>query len=432
MTILAIAFVLVFALSVPVSASVLSSEEPAAISVSSFSKNGTTAETISFSADDFRVIGSEQVALDSVILTSLPSQEAGALMVGSELLVNGDVVSVAALNGLRFVPLSAPTVASTTFSFVPVFSDGSSGEAVDVNLYLLTGKNNAPIAENLEFSTYKNVAYTGRFSAVDPEGDLLTFQLVDKPARGSVEIAADETGEFVYTPYENKTGKDSFTYVAVDSLGNISEPATVKLKIEKPSTKVTYADMAGHPAYNAAIRLAEEGIYIGATMDDAHYFQPDLPVSRAEFLTLAMTTTGLDALNGITMTGFYDDDAIETWAKPYVSSALRSGVIQGTVSENGQIVFRGGNTITAAEAAVLLDRLLSVTDIAAETWSGDISFVPSWASQAVINLETVGVLQCDAYGAPVLNDTLTRADAAVMLAAALDVIEGRETSSGWF
>ena len=53
----------------------------------------------------------------------------------------------------------------------------------------------------------------------------------------------DGSSEFVYTPYENKTGKDSFTYVAVDAVGNSSDPATVKIKIEKPNTKVTYADM---------------------------------------------------------------------------------------------------------------------------------------------------------------------------------------------
>ena len=49
----------------------------------------------------------------------------------------------------------------------------------------------------------------------------------------------DGSSEFVYTPYENKTGKDSFTYVAVDAVGNSSDPATVKIKIEKPNTKVT-------------------------------------------------------------------------------------------------------------------------------------------------------------------------------------------------
>ena len=55
------------------------------------------------------------------------------------------------------------------------------------------------------------MAITGYFDAVDSEGDTLTFQLMDTPARGAVTLAEDGSAKFVYTPYENKTGKDSFT-----------------------------------------------------------------------------------------------------------------------------------------------------------------------------------------------------------------------------
>ena len=53
----------------------------------------------------------------------------------------------------------------------------------------------APIAQTQSFETCKNVAYMGRLTATDPEGDALTFQLVDKPARGSVEITDPATGD---------------------------------------------------------------------------------------------------------------------------------------------------------------------------------------------------------------------------------------------
>lgn len=432
LAVLTLAVALVLTMSLPVSASIFSQQETPSAAVSAFSKNGTASNVISFSTEDFRVTGDETASLDSVILTSLPSAEAGMLMMGNQPLAAGDVIAMSAVEGLRFYPVAAPTVASTSFTFTPVFTSGTAGEDVTVSLYLLTAENNSPVAENLEFTTYKNVAYTGQFSAVDPEGDLLTFQLVDKPARGSVTLSEDGGPQFVYTPYENKTGKDSFTYVAVDAVGNTSEEATVKLKIEKPSTKVTYADMDSNPAYNAAIRLAEEGIYVGASMDGAYYFQPDLPVTRSEFLALAMSTVGLDALEGITTTGFFDDEAIATWAKPYVSSALKSGAVQGTIAEGGQVVFQGDNTITEAEAAVLLNRLLAVTDVPVETWAGSTAAVPTWASQAAVNLETVGILQTDSAGALALNDTLTRADAVQMLAATLDVLDARESSDSWF
>lgn len=241
--------------------------------------------------------------LDSIVFTSLPDSNAGVLTLDGVDIAVGDAAAMSAVSGLRFYPNTSPTVASTQFTFTPIFADGSAGEDVAVGLYLLTAQNNAPIAENLNLVTYKNVALTGQFSAVDPEGDILTFRLVDKPARGAVTLSEDGSAQFVYTPYENKTGKDSFTYVAVDAVGNTSEPATVKIKIDKADTKVTYADMDGVSAYRSALRLAEEGVLIGEQVGGLYYFHPDELVTRDQFVALAMHTVGLDALEGVTVTG---------------------------------------------------------------------------------------------------------------------------------
>lgn len=220
-----------------------------------------------------------------------------------------------------------------------------------MGLYLLAGENSTPVAENLNMSTYKNVAITGQFAAVDPEGDLLTFQLVEKPARGSITMPEDGGNTFVYTPYENKTGKDSFTYVAVDTAGNASDPATVKIKIEKAKTTISYVDMTGDPAQKAAIRMAEEGILVGECMGGSYFFRPEEPVSRGEFVAMAMQAVGMSTLEGVERTGFADDLEIPTWAKPYASSALKAGLVQGAVTSDGQVVFRSTDAITRAEAA---------------------------------------------------------------------------------
>ncbi|MEG2001064.1 MAG: Ig-like domain-containing protein, partial [Evtepia sp.] len=186
---------------------------------------------------------------------------------------------------------------------------------------LSPASNQPPIAQNMELATYQNIASTGRFLATDPEGDLITFRITKKPARGSVAIS--EGTQFIYTPYENKTGKDSFSYVAEDAGGNTSTPATVKFKIKKPDTKVTYADMNGHPAHSAAIRLAEKNILTGARLGTVYFFQPNVSVTREEFLAMAMDTMGVKTLRDATATGFADDDLIAAWAKPYIASALK-------------------------------------------------------------------------------------------------------------
>lgn len=284
--------------------------------------------------------------------------------------------------------------------------------------------NTSPIAENLSLTTYRNVAVHGQFAAIDPEGDAITFQLVDTPARGQVSVSDDGSGMFCYTPYENKKGKDKFSYVAIDSLGNRSEQATVQITIQKQNTAVTYGDMAGNAAHYSALRLAEEGVFVGSRTGDIHCFGPEQMVSREEFLTMAMTAAGISSLSGITTTGFYDDSTISTWAKGYVSAALVSGAVQGHADAEGRMVFHPDSPVTATEAAVILDRLLASGDVSAS--ASDESDLPVWAHQSVLNMQAMDVIPASVS----LSSSLTRAQAAQMLCSMLDVLESRE-ASGW-
>ena len=410
------------AAALPASAFFFDREEESAPAVLSFSKNGLAADPIAFTQSDFQVEG-EGAALDAIVVGDLPDAGAGALTLGGQSVASGDVITMDAVDGLRFTPQTDPAVSSTGFTFTPVFADGSSGEAATVSLYLLTERNEAPTAQDLEMSTYKNVAVTGQFTAVDPEGDLLTFHILHKPARGSVTLSEDGSARFVYTPYENKTGKDSFTFVAVDAVGNSSAPATVKIKIEKPDTKVTYADMEGDPAHKAAIRLAEEDVFVGECMGGSYFFCPDQTVSRGEFVAMAMHAAGVEALEGVETTGFADNEAIPTWARPYVASALKAGLVQGSRGEDGQVVFQAQSAITPAEAAVFLDRVLQLADVSAENYDAQ---APVWAAQSVANLADSGVMG----GQGDLEQAMTRGEAAQMLCSALELMESQE--DGWF
>lgn len=413
----------------PLTAAALASDSPAGeAALCAIEKNGVTGSLITFAPEDFVVQTGGSAQLDAIIITSLPALSAGTLCVGDTVLKVGDEVAMSAVEGLRFTVSADPQQESASFLVTPVFSNGTLGNLVPVQLHLLSASNSAPIAENLDLSTYKNVAVTGRFAAVDPEGDLITYQLVSKPARGAVTMPEDGGSEFVYTPYENKTGKDSFTYVAVDAVGNTSAPATVKVQIEKADTKVTYADLGGHAAAVSAIRLAEEGVFVGECMGGSYFFQPDLPVTRGEFVAMAMNACGMEALEGVTRTGFADDASIPTWAKPYVSSALKAGLIQGSRGDDGQVVFQADSPITMAEAAVLLDRMLQISDVAEPTLA--VADAPAWASQSAANLLSCGVIEPGQSGTTAMSQSLTRADAAGLLCGALDILEQRE-DGGW-
>ena len=393
----------------------------------SFSKNGLIGSTISFAPEDFALSGDSGATLRSITVTALPDVGAGTLCVGSQPVGLGASIDATALEGLRFQSAQNPTVTTTSFLFTPLFSTGQQGEEVTVTLYLLAQENQVPVARNMELVTYKNVPITGYFDAVDSDGDPLTFQLTSTPARGSVALAEDGSSRFVYTPYENKTGSDSFTYVAVDTAGNTSPEAKVSLRIEKPDTKVTYADLEGHEAQKAAIRLAEEGIYVGRYVNGRYFFDPDQAVSRAQFLTMAMAATGLEELEDVALTGFSDDASIPAWAKGPVSAALKAGAIQGSRDETGAPVFGAGEAVTRAEAAVILDNLLDVTDVPVEVFSSGAE--GHWAAQAVANLSASGVLSGEQGDGAQLSGQLTLAQAAQMLDGALDVMDARE--GGW-
>lgn len=299
---------------------------------------------------------------------------------------------------------------------MPVLATEQDGQAGTLN--------ESPIAENLSYSTFRNIPVRGFFSAMDPDDDAVTFEIAIMPGKGSVR--AEQDGSFVYQPDKNSKGRDTFTYVAIDTAGNISDQAVVTVDIMKQSTKIAYSDMSGNGSYYAALVLAEKNILIGEKLGGEYFFRPDAPVTRGEFLAMCMAANDQKTIRGVTRTGFYDDANIPLWVKPYVTTALMNGFITGYKNHDGQLVFAPLEPISVSEAAVLLDNILNITDVTSvSALSQDVC--PAWAYQAAMNLTACKIL------APTVTldsaKTLTRADAAEMLVAALQVTEARPSGN---
>jgi hypothetical protein len=255
--------------------------------------------------------------------------------------------------------------------------------------------------------------------ATDPDGDAVTFTIETQPKKGTVELSDD--GTFTYTPKSGKKGSDSFTYTASDTSGAVSESATVKIDIKKQSTKITYSDMDGNCAAYEAVLLAENGIYIGQQLGGEYFFCPDEAVTRSEFLAMCMNLNGGELLSGVTHTGFYDDSDMKLWQKTYVSTALMSGYISGYKDSDGHLVFGADNDITYSQAAVILNNVLGISDVVSVA-SFDDTMTPSWAYQASVNLTACGIT---ADNSSDYSHTLTRAEAAQLLAGAISLLEVR-------
>lgn len=271
--------------------------------------------------------------------------------------------------------------------------------------------NAAPIAENFEFETYRGVSYGGRLAAVDPDGDVLSFEISTKPQKGSIELSDD--GRFVYTPDEGEKGRDYFGYRATDSEGNRSQEATVIIRLVKQSCDVSYSDMQNDGRCCAAVFLAECGAYTGEMLAGEYRFNPDVVITRGEFLSMCMSVTGTELLSGVVCTGFFDDESIPSELKPCISTAVRDGIVTG-YSRDGHCVFDASAEISKAEAMVMLDRCLKLNDV---SYVSPDSTVAAWASQSAANLIACGIVDASADG----SAPLTRGDAAEMLYAAADL-----------
>lgn len=193
---------------------------------------------------------------------------------------------------------------------------------------------------------------------------------------------------------------------AIDAYGNISLPATVSITIEKANSGVCYADMGGSRAHTAAVDLAEHGVFVGAKIGDSYFFEPERTLSRGEFVAMALAAMDVSA-EDVQMTGFCDDASIPTWAKGYAVSALNAGVVSGVSTAEG-VAFRANDAITLNEAAVVLNRLLRVTDVDLSDY--DVQDADNaWCAQAVANLQSVSVIESGRFSTDEMRSGVTRA-----------------------
>lgn len=274
------------------------------------------------------------------------------------------------------------------------------------------------IAENLELQTYRGVSVGGKLTVADEHSEVVGFEVTTAPTKGNVELGDD--GCFVYTPDEGKKGKDYFGYKAIDAEGKYSQEATVIITIRKQKTRVTYSDMEGHPSAWAAVTLAEEGVFTGECISGKHIFRPEHSIDRAEFLAMCMIAADTPLMRDISSTGFADDEAISPWTKPYVSTALSLGYISGYRQEAG-VVFAPEDSISAMEAALMLDNIMGLTDAVAVWYSFD-EILPAWAVQSAANVSACGILP---DSTSLLDESISRAEAAEMICRAMETLENR-------
>ena len=350
-----------------------------------------------FGTGDFST--SEADALTGICITDLPDSGTGTVMLGARVLQEGDILTAGQVEQMVFYPLRTEKDVQAVLSYLPIYENRVERTAT-MTLSVLGKEDKAPVAENDTLETYKNRPNEGKHKARDPEGQTLTFTLVRKPRRGSVELRED--GTFVYTPKKNKVGVDSFTFTATDPAGKVSREATVTVQILKPSQSAQYSDTVGMDCRFEAEWLRNTGIFTGENIGSESCFHPEKPVSRGEFI--ALTVKALDIpLDNFDYTAI--PAQLPNWLKPYLAAAIRSGLVEGwpdleTFEE----------TVTGAEAAVMLQNALEL-EVSRQTLEQSIqqeAQVPVWAAVSLTAMSHNGI-ELSA------EEPLTRADVACAL-----------------
>lgn len=78
--------------------------------------------------------------------------------------------------------------------------------------------NDAPVAQDGSLNTIEDTAVNGQLFGFDADGDTLVFSVVSNPSKGEISNLNPSTGFYTYTPNQNASGADSFTYRVSDSV----------------------------------------------------------------------------------------------------------------------------------------------------------------------------------------------------------------------
>lgn len=164
--------------------------------------------------------------------TSGPPYNGTGAAEGSSPVATGNVTSFT-LHGLS---------ETETYYFVLTAYKGTleSSYTQEVILAPVAAGNILPIASDASFSTSENSNLSATLSAIDPDGDPLTYTIIRNGSLGRAVISNPSTGAFTYTPFPGVSGNDAFSFKANDGTGD-SNTATVNILItalNKPPTAV--------------------------------------------------------------------------------------------------------------------------------------------------------------------------------------------------
>ena len=375
-------------------------------------KCGITDTDLYFTYNDFENFLQTQ-DFKSITVTALPSEFEGKLILKDTPVISNQVIYKKDLKDLKFSPASN-NISTSTFHFsgdIP-----SCESSIKCTVFLLDEINTAPTISvdtlaGQNISTKKNIMVYSTLYAEDNENDSINYEIITQPEHGIVSLSKENSGNYTYTPSFNFSGNDKFEYVAVDCYGNRSESAWVEITVEKSNDDKFFTDMLKHEEHNTALKVTEYGIMSGSVVDGKLCFSPDSCPTKAEFISNAIKSSGIEIGDIDLNTGLNDDSDIPVHLKKHIAYAINTGIVSGTKTEQGVFLYPN-SVITRAEAAVVVNNILNIEKNEKNINFSDSQDIPSWASDDINSLANENIIEAMSDGSYMPNSNITNIQAA--------------------
>ena len=225
---------------------------------------------------------------------------------------------------------------------------------------------------------------------------------------------------FIYG-YNEKTGQWDMAGGTVDE---VQGAITVRLlhfslyAVMENSELTIMTDMDSHWVKDAVYRLVDMGIVNGIkSADDSYKYEPEKPVTRAEFSKMLALSSGyVNDNNDVDLSDFEDDEEILAWVRPYLKYCSENGWIKGKAA-GSKIYMKPNDTITRAEAGVMISRALGfeAKDKNIKAAFPDKNEIPDWAAGYIDELVDKKLMHGRPDGAFRPNEVMNRAEVAALI-----------------
>ena len=310
-------------------------------------KHSERGKSASFSKQDFENALGEEV--ESVTVTSLPDAELGTLIFNGSSIVSGQTIHASSLEYLKFVPTAECKTALFCFT-----CECNSFENVELSCEIVYADtvNSPPIATDCEIETFEGIPCAAILDINEPNGDDFVINVISYPTDGFVSISQD--GYVVYTPEDGFSGSDRLVYSITDKFGAISESAILSITVGKNENGLKFADMSDDPMQLYAYKMCERDVMVYRFENGEYYFDPELTVSKIDFLVMLMNLSGENrGILAVADSVVSDDAGLSSGLKGYLSAAAEKDLIK---LENG--AFSPKEPCTVADAAYMISSLL--------------------------------------------------------------------------